>query len=321
MTDGDTENVELWSVAERLADAAREETLRHFRARNLTAESKSEHFDPVTIADRNAESSMRAILGELRPEDGILGEEFGPKQGVSGLTWVLDPIDGTRGFISGTPTWGVLIALADVDGPILGLIDQPYIGERFMGGRGRAVLEGPHGNRRLSASGTTSLADATLFTTFPEVGTAAEAAAFRRVSRKVQLTRYGCAMRLLRIRAARGWPGRSRHRSWPRGLRHPGAHCRDRGSRRNRQRLGRKAGSRRGQGAGSGHARIARGRLGSDRMTCRHGDPIVLSLPAWDWIHVLTPCPLSPRMHGVRPCGRQRSRLARRTASSSEGDA
>ena len=192
MTEGDTESVELWSVAERLADAAREETLRHFRARNLTAESKGEQFDPVTIADRNAESSMRAILGKLRPEDGILGEEFDPKHGVSGLTWVLDPIDGTRGFISGTPTWGVLIALADDDGPILGLIDQPYIGERFMGGRGRAVLEGPHGNRRLRASGTTSLADATLFTTFPEVGTLAEAAAFRRVSSKVQLTRYGC---------------------------------------------------------------------------------------------------------------------------------
>ncbi|MXY34041.1 MAG: histidinol-phosphatase [Boseongicola sp. SB0664_bin_43] len=192
MPAGDTDSVELWYVAERLADAAREETLRHFRARHLTVESKGEHFDPVTIADRNAESAMRTILGELRPEDGILGEEFEPKLGASGLTWVLDPIDGTRGFISGTPTWGVLIALADDDGPILGLIDQPYIGERFMGGRGRAVLEGPHGSRPLNASGTTSLAEATLFTTFPEVGTFAEAAAFRRVSDEAKLTRYGC---------------------------------------------------------------------------------------------------------------------------------
>lgn len=192
MPEGDTESVELWSVAERLADAAREETLRHFRARNLTVESKGEHFDPVTIADRNAESSMRAILTELRPEDGVFGEEFEKKHGVSGLTWVLDPIDGTRGFICGTPTWGVLIALADDDGPLLGLIDQPYVGERFMGGRGRSVLEGPHGSRPLRVSETKTLDDATLFTTFPEVGTIAEAAAFRRVSSKVQLTRYGC---------------------------------------------------------------------------------------------------------------------------------
>ncbi len=192
MPEGDTESVELWSVAERLADAAREETLRHFRARSLTTESKSEDFDPVTVADRNAEALMRAVLEECRPEDGILGEEFEPKHGTSGLTWVLDPIDGTRGFISGTPTWGVLIAISDDDGPFLGLIDQPYIGERFMGGRGRSVLEGPQGSRPLSASGTTSLADATLFTTFPEVGTSAEAAAFRRVASKVQLTRYGC---------------------------------------------------------------------------------------------------------------------------------
>lgn len=192
MPEGDIKSGEFWSVAERLADAAREETLRHFRARHLTVENKSEQFDPVTIADRNAESRMRMILEELRPEDGILGEEFEPKHGVSGLTWVLDPIDGTRGFISGTPTWGVLISLGDGDGPILGLIDQPYIGERFMGGRGRAVLEGPHGSRPLDTSGTTSLAEATLFTTFPEVGTFAEAAAFRRVSNEVQLTRYGC---------------------------------------------------------------------------------------------------------------------------------
>ncbi len=192
MPDGDSTSAGLWFVAERLADAAREETLRHFRARNLVAESKSEPFDPVTVADRNAEALMRTALEELRPEDGILGEEFGPKRGTSGLTWVLDPVDGTRGFISGTPTWGVLIALSDDSGPLLGLIDQPYVGERFMGGRGRAILEGPHGSRPLGASGTTSLAAAKLFTTFPEVGTSLEAAAFRRVADEVRLTRYGC---------------------------------------------------------------------------------------------------------------------------------
>lgn len=192
MADRQHDYENLWAVADRLADVARVETLRHFRTSGLETESKREDFDPVTVADRNAEAAMRAVLQDLRPQDAILGEEFGVSAGTSGLTWVLDPIDGTRGYISGTPTWGVLIAVSDPDGPVLGLIDQPYIGERFSGGGGRAVLIGPHGERPLAASTTTKLADATLFTTFPEVGTPDDGAAFRRVAETVQLTRYGC---------------------------------------------------------------------------------------------------------------------------------
>ena len=102
-------------VARRLADAARDVILPHFRNAATEADNKlTDGFDPVTIADRAAEEAMRKLLAELRPQDGILGEEFGAKAGSSGRTWVLDPIDGTRGFISGTPTWGVLIALSDV---------------------------------------------------------------------------------------------------------------------------------------------------------------------------------------------------------------
>ena len=89
-----------------MADAARSAILPHFRTSALNAENKlADGFDPVTEADRAAEQAMRAVLAELRPQDGILGEEFGIKAGSSGRTWVLDPIDGTRGFISGTPTW------------------------------------------------------------------------------------------------------------------------------------------------------------------------------------------------------------------------
>ena len=168
------------------------ETLRYFRRADLTAESKKADFDPVTVADRDAEKAMRTILDEARPEDGILGEEFGVKEGTSGLTWVLDPIDGTRGYISGTPTWGVLIAVGGAGGPELGVIDQPYTGERFMGGGGRAVMTGPLGEHPLKTRATTRLSEATLFTTFPEVNTPADAAAFRQVAEKVQLTRYGC---------------------------------------------------------------------------------------------------------------------------------
>ena len=117
-----------------MADAARSVILPFFRGNALDTQSKlAGGYDPVTVADRAAEEAMRKVLAEHRPDDAVLGEEFGHKAGTSGLTWVLDPIDGTRGFVSGTPTWGVLIALSDADGPFYGIIDQPYIGERFEG--------------------------------------------------------------------------------------------------------------------------------------------------------------------------------------------
>lgn len=183
---------DAWAVAERLADAARIETLKHFRSPALETESKRTDFDPVTIADRDAEAAMRAILAAERPDDGVLGEEHGTVQGTSGLTWVLDPIDGTRGYISGSPTWGVLVALSDETGPLLGLIDQPYIGERFLGGAGRGETHGPLGTTTLRTSKITRLDQATLFSTFPEIGTNDERAAFDRVAARVKLTRYGC---------------------------------------------------------------------------------------------------------------------------------
>ena len=182
----------LVATGRALADAARAATLPHFRAAGLSADNKLDAgFDPVTVADRDAEAAMRAVLAERRPEDAILGEEHGASDGQSGLTWVLDPIDGTRGFISGTPTWGVLIGLQDAAGPFYGIIDQPFIGERFEGGLGQASVAGPQGTRPLAARAGGHLAGATLFSTFPEVGTAAERAAFERVRDRVRLTRYG----------------------------------------------------------------------------------------------------------------------------------
>ncbi|MEX0350529.1 MAG: histidinol-phosphatase [Paracoccaceae bacterium] len=179
-------------VANRAADAARLAILPHFRSLELDTDNKlAEGFDPVTIADRAAEQAMRAVLAEHRPNDSILGEEFGETPGTSGRTWVLDPIDGTRGFISGTPTWGVLIALSDADGPFLGIVDQPYIGERFSGDRRHAQLVGPHGSRALRTRSTADLSEAVLFTTFPEVGTNEEGRAFHAVAQHVKLTRYG----------------------------------------------------------------------------------------------------------------------------------
>ncbi|MGR3804509.1 histidinol-phosphatase [Marinibacterium profundimaris] len=184
------------ALAHRMADAAREAILPYFRMDGLSADNKDAGkegggFDPVTIADRAAEEAMRAILAEHRPDDGIWGEEYGQKPGTSGRTWVLDPIDGTRGFLSGTPTWGVLIALSEGAGPVLGVIDQPYIGERFVGGGGRAEYTGPRGTHRLGTRDIGGLDKAILFTTFPEIGTPADRSAFEAVSKQVKLVRYG----------------------------------------------------------------------------------------------------------------------------------
>ncbi len=187
-----TTHAELMRVAHALADAARPVTLMHFRASNLSADDKGGGvFDPVTIADRDAEQAMRDVLAKKRPHDAILGEEFGHQPGTTGLTWVLDPIDGTRGYISGTPTWGILISVADENGPLFGIIDQPYIGERFEGGFGIAKVNGPQGQTPLQCRTARKLPDATILTTFPEVGTDAERLGFHAVAKQAKLTRYG----------------------------------------------------------------------------------------------------------------------------------
>lgn len=186
------QQTQIIATAHAAADAARTLTLRYFRGTSLGTQSKLEvGFDPVTVADRGAEEAMRAVISRMRPDDAIHGEEFGPKAGTSGLTWVLDPIDGTRGFISGTPTWGVLIACRDETQVHLGVIDQPYIGERFIGGFGLSELTGPHGTYPLASRKGVALKDAIIFTTFPEVGTPQDRKGFDAVASRCKLTRYG----------------------------------------------------------------------------------------------------------------------------------
>ena len=181
----------LRPVAQAVADAARVATLRWFRT-PLEVHSKGAAFDPVTRADREAEAAMRAVLARRRPDDAILGEEAGATAGTSGLTWVLDPIDGTRAYLCGAPTWGTLIAVSDADGPRYGLVDQPFTGERFEGSPGGGATWSRAGETRaISARSTTTLGAATLVSTFPEIGTAEERAAFEKVSAACRLTRYG----------------------------------------------------------------------------------------------------------------------------------
>ena len=234
------QQVHIRETAHAMAEAARRAVLPFFRASGLEARNKGDKtfdggFDPVTEADREAEAVMREILASERPGDAIIGEEFGVTPGSSGLTWVLDPIDGTRGFIAGTPTWGVLIAVSNAGGPVFGMIDQPYIGERFWGGFGTVEMDGPQGRQPICVRGNRPLDEALLFTTFPEVGSAAERRGFEEVSRRVKLTRYGMDCYAYALVGRR--PDRPGNRGRPVELRHPGADRGDRGGGRDRDRL------------------------------------------------------------------------------------
>ncbi len=122
---------EFLALAKNLADAAGE-IIRQYYRQPFDVISKSDE-SPVTIADRMVEEALRAMIEAARPEDGILGEEFGTKPSQNGLTWVIDPIDGTKSFVIGRPTFGTLIALWEEDRPLIGIIDQPISGERWIG--------------------------------------------------------------------------------------------------------------------------------------------------------------------------------------------
>jgi histidinol phosphatase-like enzyme (inositol monophosphatase family) len=149
------------ALAQRLADAAGAAIRPYFRS--VTAERKGD-ATPVTLADRAAEEAMRAILDAERPDDTVIGEEFGTREGTSGRSWVLDPIDGTAGFLAGRALFGTLIGLM-VDGfPVMGVIDQPIAGERWIGASGRTTtLNG----QPVKTRACRELAEATIATTGP----------------------------------------------------------------------------------------------------------------------------------------------------------
>jgi myo-inositol-1(or 4)-monophosphatase len=145
---------------------------------------------PVTIADRTAEQAMRAVLTERFPGHGILGEEFGLDRPDAALRWVLDPIDGTRAFITGRPTFGTLIALFQDDRPVLGVIDQPVTGERWIGVQGRGtVFRGPFGGQA-GCRPLASLSEAELSCTNPEMFTS-DAPRWERLRRAVRRNYWG----------------------------------------------------------------------------------------------------------------------------------
>lgn len=176
---------------ETLADAAAEAIMPHFRKAFAIDNKWQTGFDPVTVADRNGETAMRALINAAYPDHGILGEEHGAEQLDADNVWVLDPIDGTRAFITGLPTWGTLIGLKTGGRPSLGMMAQPFIGERFGGDGSAAWYSGPLGTTALRTRPCASLEAATIFTTTPALFQGEEREAFDRVEAATQLSRYG----------------------------------------------------------------------------------------------------------------------------------
>jgi len=191
--------VDFEKFVERLADASGDTILPFFRTA-LAADDKARGgaFDPVTEADRAAEIAMRRLIEAHFPDHGVIGEEFGSLRETAEYVWVLDPIDGTKSFISGFPTWGTLIGLNHRGKPCYGLMNQPFTRERFSGDGAAAFWRGPsrHGpdvfdKRKLSTRPCASLSAATIMTTSPLLIDPALRDKFHRVEKETRLSRYG----------------------------------------------------------------------------------------------------------------------------------
>lgn len=183
----------LVAFANHLADLATAETLPRFRTGLDVTDKGGAVYDPVTEADQEAERVIRAAIEARYPEHGIVGEEHGTVRADAEHRWVLDPVDGTRAFVTGCPSWTTLIALEQHGEPILGVIDQPYTGERWVGAGGRTLWRRAGEERTVRARGTETFASARITCTDP-FGTGFlsedEAAAFQEVARQCQLSRF-----------------------------------------------------------------------------------------------------------------------------------
>jgi myo-inositol-1(or 4)-monophosphatase len=182
----------LTRFAVALARASEKEILPHFR-QNPAIDVKPHHsWDPVTEGDRAGERIIRQMIEETYPEHGINGEEFGLKPGTSGFTWVLDPVDGTRSFVSGMPTWATLIGLCYEDEPVIGVMNQPFVGDMFYGSPEGAWNDYRGRVESIRTRPDITLADAIAGTTAPELyRNDRDQSAFQNLRRSVKMTRYG----------------------------------------------------------------------------------------------------------------------------------
>ena len=183
--------VDFSSFVDQLASVSGDTILPFFRTALAVENKQPGGFDPVTAADRAAESSMRAQIRKTFPGHGIIGEEYGAEQTDAEYVWVLDPIDGTKSFITGMVASGTLIGLMRLGEPVFGMIHQPFTRERFSGDGGGARYRGPAGNRELRVRACGSLGDAIVSTTSPLLMNEADRACFKRVENAAKLSRYG----------------------------------------------------------------------------------------------------------------------------------
>lgn len=187
----DPVNNDFVIFAHALADATGSVILPHFRQSGMVTNKGEFSFDPVTEADRAAEAIMRRMIAAQFPTHGVIGEEFDDTPAAGPYCWVLDPIDGTRAFIIGLPIWGTLIGLTHHGAPALGVMDQPYTGERFWNSSAGAHFRNAQGEQRIAARRCGGLSEAILAVTSPDMFKDAEAARFRSLSRACRMTRYG----------------------------------------------------------------------------------------------------------------------------------
>ena len=187
---------ELLRFAHQLADCSAAAIMPHFRSTMMIENKGSgggpDRFDPVTIADRSAETAMRDLIAHEYPSHGIVGEEFGRSANAAGHRWILDPIDGTRAFMMGLPTWGTLIGLANDNQPMLGVMNQPFTGERFFSDGQKSCYRRGTAEQPLKTRSCATLSDAVLSATSPAIfKTESTWTRFLAISQRTKMTRYG----------------------------------------------------------------------------------------------------------------------------------
>ncbi len=184
--------VDFEAFVDRLAGVSGEAILPFFRsAIGVEDKGRGAAFDPVTAADRAGEAAMRRLIAETFPGHGIVGEEYGIERDEAEFVWVLDPIDGTRAFITGLLAWGTLIGLLRAGNPAYGLMHQPFTRERFWGDGGSARYRGPAGERRLRTRSCARLEQAAVSATSPRMFAGQELDAFLEIEGRARLTRFG----------------------------------------------------------------------------------------------------------------------------------
>ncbi len=182
----DREAESFFKLAHELADAAAEITLKYFRS-DLSVEDKQDD-SPVTRADRETEAALRDLISKAFPSHGIIGEEYGPEQTDADFVWVLDPIDGTVSFINGVPLFTTIVGVLHENTPLLGVLDQPILKDRWAGGAGFATR---YNGETATVRRCPSLNDASVYITAPDFFEPEELTAVNALAEAAKLRRYG----------------------------------------------------------------------------------------------------------------------------------